>query len=74
MKTHEISNINEILIKLPPKRIKEVRDYVSYLLEKEKKHRAMVHRVLEAEKEPYVECRSAEGVMQAIYQAQDEDH
>lgn len=52
MKSIEISDIDEMLSKLPPERIQEVRDYVGYLFEKEKKHRAFIKRVLKAEKEP----------------------
>lgn len=66
MKTAEISDIDEMLLKLPKKRIQEVRDYVGYLYEKEKKHRAFVERVLKAEKEPSIKCKSVEDVMKLI--------
>lgn len=74
MKTVEISDIDKMLLKLPKSRIQEVRDFVGYLIEKEKKHRAFVKRVLKAEKEPdVVECKTPEEFIQAILDAPDDD-
>lgn len=55
-----------MLLKLPKKRIQEVRDFIGYLVEKEKKHKAFVQRVLEAEKEPSKVFDSVEEAMKAI--------
>src|SRR3990167_519659 len=73
MKTMEISDIDEMLLKLPKKRIQEIRDYISFLIEKEEKRKAFEKRVLKAKKGPYIECHSVEEFMQAIYNAEDED-
>ncbi|MBI3601097.1 MAG: DUF2281 domain-containing protein [Nitrospinae bacterium] len=73
MKTMEISDIDEILRKLPDERIQEVRDYAGYLLEKEKKRKAFEERVLKAEKEPGIICNSVEEAMDAILNAPDDD-
>ena len=51
MKTIEISDIDEMLIELPKKRIQEVRDFVGYLLDKEKKRKAFEERILKIERE-----------------------
>jgi len=69
MKSVVISDIHEMLPKLPAKRIQEVRDYISFLVEKEKKHRAFVKRVLEAEKEPTMVFETVDEAMQAILNA-----
>lgn len=66
MKTMEISDIDEMLHALPAKKLHEVRDFVGYLLEKEKKHKAFVRRVLKAEKEPGIVCDSVEEAMKLI--------
>lgn len=73
MKTMEIIDIDEMLVKLPARRIQEVRDYVGFLLEKEKKRRAFEKRVLKAEKEPGIICNSVEEAMEAIFNAPDDD-
>lgn len=69
MKTAAISDINAMLPKLPARRIQEIRDYISFLIEKEKKHRAFVKRVLEAEKEPTMVFETVDEAMQAILNA-----
>ncbi|MCX5810460.1 MAG: hypothetical protein NTX36_14015 [Proteobacteria bacterium] len=67
MKNVAISDIHEMLPKLPARRIQEIRDYISFLVEKEKKHRAFVKRVLEIEKNSdTVVFNSAEEAMEAI--------
>ncbi len=74
MKTMEISDIDEMILKLSEEKIQEVRDYVGYLLEKEKKRKAFEERVLKAEKEPdVVECKTPEEFMQAIFNAPDDN-
>lgn len=69
----EISDIDKMILKLPEEKIQEVRDFVDFLLEKEKKRKAFEERVLKAKKGPYIECHSVEEFMQAIYNAEDED-
>ena len=74
MKTMEISEIDEMLHKLSDERLKEVRDFVDFLLEREKKHRAFVERVLKAEQEhDSIICNSVEEAMQAILNTPDDD-
>lgn len=74
MKIAEISDIDEMILKLSEEKIQEVRDYVGYLLEKEKKRKTFEERVLKAEKEPdVVECKTPEEFMQAILNAPDDD-
>lgn len=62
-----------MLLMLPAKKIQAVRDYVSYLLEREKKHKAFVKRVLQAEKEPGIICNSVDEAMKAILNVPDDD-
>ena len=62
-----------MLSRLPKKRIQEVRDYIEYLIAKERKHKAFADRVLKAESGPYIECDSVEKVMEAVHQAEDEE-
>lgn len=67
MKTIEISDIDEMILNLPEEKIQEVRDYVGYLTEKEKKRKAFEERVLKAAKEPdAVEFDTVEDAMEAI--------
>lgn len=73
MKTMEITDIDDMLLKLPARRLQEVRDYVGFLLEKEKKRRAFEKRVLKAAKEPGIICNSVEEAMEAILNAPDDD-
>ena len=73
MKSMEISDIDEMILKLPEEKIHEVRDYVGYLIEKEKKRKAFEERVLKAEKEPGIICNSVEEAMDAILNAPDDD-
>lgn len=73
MKTMEISEIGEMLLNLSDERLKEVRDFVGYLVEREKKHKAFVERVLKAEQEhDSIICNSVEEAMQAILNAPDD--
>jgi hypothetical protein len=66
MKTMEISEIDEMLLKLSEERVKEVRDFIGYLLDMEKKHQAFVERVLKSKQETSVEFESADILMKAI--------
>jgi rubrerythrin len=70
----EIENINEILTALSKAALHEVRDFASYLADKERRHKEFVEQTLKAEKEPdTVMCKSVEEAMQAIYNAPDDD-
>lgn len=69
-----IANIDNLLSQLPGKRLQEILDIAGYFLEKEKKHKAFVERVLKAEREhDVVECKTPEEFMQAILNAPDDD-
>jgi hypothetical protein len=69
MKSAEIQFINEQLRQLPRTKVQEVRDYIDFMIEKEKKRRAFENRVLAAEKEPTKVYETAEQAMQAILNA-----
>ncbi|MBI4689042.1 MAG: hypothetical protein HY754_02045 [Nitrospirae bacterium] len=66
MKTIERYDIDDMIHELPEKRLCEVRDFIGYLLEKEKKHKAFVKRVLKARAEPREEFKSVDALMKAI--------
>lgn len=63
----EISDIDEMLLNLPDERIQEVRDYVGYLLEKEKKRKAFEERVLKAEQETPIRFETVEDAVKAVF-------
>jgi hypothetical protein len=67
MKTVEISDIDEMILNLPEEKIQEVRDYVAYLLEKERKRKSFEERVLKAAKEPSIEFETVEDAVKAIF-------
>jgi rubrerythrin len=74
MKTvNEIADINETLSVLSKSALREIRDFASYLADRERRHKKLVERVLKAEKEPYTECCTVEEVMQAIRNAPDDE-
>jgi hypothetical protein len=74
MKTMEISEIDEILNMLPKTARQEVRDFTAYLLDRERRRKALVERVLKAEQNPdVVECKTPEEFIQAIINAPDDD-
>lgn len=68
--TAKIDNLRDMLCHLPQNKVQEVYDFVSYLLEKERKHKAFEKRILEIEKnsDP-IRCSSVEEVMEAIRNA-----
>lgn len=56
-----------MLHKLPKKRVQQVRDFAAYLLDRERRHKALVKRVLKAEKKPdTITCNTVQEAMQAI--------
>ncbi|MBI5682082.1 MAG: hypothetical protein HZC45_02775 [Deltaproteobacteria bacterium] len=63
----DISDIDEMLLSLPAKKIQAVRDYVGFLMEKEKKHKAFEKRVLKAEKEPGILFENVEDAVKAVF-------
>lgn len=62
-----IEQIQEILPKLSGPALLEVRDFVHYILEKQKKRKAFVDRVLKAEKEAPIRFKSAEDAVRAVF-------
>jgi len=66
MKTMEISEIDEILLRLPEDCVKEVKDFVGYLFEREKKRQAFAEQVSQAKQEPSLEFKSVDDLMKAI--------
>jgi predicted DNA-binding transcriptional regulator len=74
MKTMEISEIDEMLKMLPKTVRQEVRDFTAYLLDRERRRKKLVERVLKAEQNPdIVECKTPEEFVQAIINAPDDD-
>jgi hypothetical protein len=74
MKTMEISEIDEMLKMLSETDRQEVRDFTAYLLDRERRRKALVERVLKAEQNPdSVECKTPEEFIQAIINAPDDD-
>lgn len=74
METIEISDIDEMLRLLPEQALHEIRDFTAYLVDRERRRKALVERVLKAEQNPdTVICNSVEEAMQAIMNAPDED-
>ena len=74
MKTMEISEIDEMLKMLSETARQEVRDFTAYLLDRERRRKALVERVLKAEQNPdIVECKTPEEFIQAIIKAPDDD-
>lgn len=59
---------------LPETARKEVRDFTAYLLDRERRRKALVDRVLTAEQNPdFFECKNPEEFIQAILNAPDDD-
>ncbi len=70
----EIERIKEILPMLPETALHELRAFTDYLADRERRRKALVERVLKAEREPdSVICNSVEEAMQAILNAPDDD-
>jgi hypothetical protein len=64
---NEIDHIKEMLPKLSKPALIEVRDFIQYILEKQKKRKAFVDRVLKAEKETPIRFKSVEEAVKAIF-------
>lgn len=71
---NEIDRIKEILPTLSETALHELRAFVDYLADRERRRRELVERVLKAEREPdVVECRTPEEFIQAILNTPDDD-
>lgn len=69
----DIEWISKTLPELSAERIKETADFVSFLIEKEHKHKAFVEETLAVIANPdYITCNTAEEVMNAIRNADDD--
>jgi len=74
MKTVEISEIDEMLNILPETARQEVMGFAAYVLDRERRRKALVERVLKTEQNPDgVECKTPEEFMQAILNAPDDN-
>ncbi len=63
----DIKRINELLAELSPERVKEAADYIAYLAEKERKHKAFVEETLDIIANPdYLTFDTVEEAMEAI--------
>lgn len=67
----EKSAIDSMLLELPEEMIQEVKDFIGYLLEKEKRRKAFEKRVLKAKNEPSMEFESGDDMMKAIREFKD---
>lgn len=63
----EIENINEMLPKLSKPALHEAKDFVQYLLEKQKKRKAFVDRVLKAEQKTPIRFNSVDDAVKAVF-------
>lgn len=66
MQADTINNIEGLLTKLSSVKLKEVEDFISFLIEKEKRHRAFENRVIKASKEPIETFESVDDFMKAV--------
>ncbi|MEW6213998.1 MAG: hypothetical protein AB1478_02150 [Nitrospirota bacterium] len=76
MKTavNEIEHIKEMLPTLSKSALHELRIFMDYLADREKRRKALVERVLKAEKKPdTITCHSAEEFIRAIESAEDDN-
>jgi hypothetical protein len=70
----EIDHIKEMLPVLPETALHELRTFVDYLADRERRRKELVERVLKAEQEhDSIVCNSVEEAMQAIYNTPDDD-
>ena len=63
----EIEQIKEMLPMLSEPALYEARDFIQYLLEKQKKRKAFVDRVLKAERETPIRFESVEDAVKAVF-------
>lgn len=66
----EIEHIKDLLSQLPPSVVHEVRDFTTYLADRERRRKELVERVLKAEKNPEtIRCATPDEFIQAIMSA-----
>jgi len=63
----EIEDIKAMLTLLSEPALQETRDFIQYLLEKQKKRKAFVDRVLKAEKETPIRYKSVDDAVKAVF-------
>jgi hypothetical protein len=69
-----IDDVKELLPNLSDDALREVRDFAAYLLDRDRRRKVLVERVLKAEKEhDSIICNSVEEAMQAILDEPDDD-
>ncbi len=68
----EIDQIREMLPMLTEPALQETRDFIQYLIEKQKKRKAFVDRVLKAEKETPIRYNSVDDAVKAIFHEADD--
>lgn len=66
MQVDTINNIEDLLSKLSGEKLKEVEDFISFLIEKEKRNRAFEDRVIKASKEPIETFETVDDFMKAV--------
>lgn len=66
METAVINNIEDMLKRLTDDKLIEARDFIAFLLEKQKKHEAFVAETLQAEQEPTVKFDSIDDAINSI--------
>jgi hypothetical protein len=68
----EIEDIKAMLTLLSEPALQETRDFIQYLLEKQKKRKAFVDRVLKAEKETPIRYKSVDDAVKAVFDEADD--
>jgi rubrerythrin len=69
---NEIEYIKEMLPLLSETTLHELRTFMDYLADRERRHRELVERIRKAEKNPdSIICNSVDEAMQAIYNTPD---
>jgi hypothetical protein len=63
----EIETIKDMLPKLTEPALIEVRDFIGYILEKQRKRKSFVDRILKAEKETPIRFNSVEDAVKAVF-------
>lgn len=63
----KIDNIREMLSMLSEDALTEVRDFVAYLFDRERRRKALEERVLKAEQEPAIKFETVEDAVKAIF-------
>ncbi len=72
--TAQIDEISEMLIGLPDNTLREIKTFVAFQREKQRKHEAFVEETLKAERDGnYIDCNSADDFLSAIETAVDDN-